>query len=108
MSTALPTALELASAIATGSQTASAVLDEHFARIEAHDSEIQAFLSLNKDQAYATAQSVDDTVKAGNASTLPLLAGVPIAIKDNLNVTGTKTTYCGQNQPRRIRHGILL
>jgi aspartyl-tRNA(Asn)/glutamyl-tRNA(Gln) amidotransferase subunit A len=92
MSTALPTALELASAIATGSQSACAILDEQFARIEAHDGQIQAFLSLNKEQAYATAQGVDDTVKAGNASTLPLLAGVPIAIKDNLNVTGTKTT----------------
>lgn len=86
------TALALAKAIATGAQSATAVLSEQLSRIQSHDESVRAFLSLNQEQAYATAEAVDEQVKAGNGDTLPLLAGVPIAIKDNLNVVGTATT----------------
>lgn len=86
------TALELHRQIASGQRRAVEVLDEVFGRIEALDGTIGAFLSLTKERAYNTAREVDRRVAAGEA--LPLLAGVPIAIKDNINVIGTETT-CG-------------
>jgi len=88
----MPTALELAEQIKNGSRTAMSLVNEQFAHIDAHDATIKAFVSLNKEQALETAHAVDELVKAGKAHELPLLAGVPIGIKDNLNVTGTRTT----------------
>ncbi|MEB3287216.1 MAG: Asp-tRNA(Asn)/Glu-tRNA(Gln) amidotransferase subunit GatA [Vampirovibrionales bacterium] len=83
-------ALQLHEAIQNGECSAVEVLDETFARIERDDAKIGGFLSLTKDLAYETAKAVDAKVKAGE--TLPLLAGVPIAVKDNINVSGYPTT----------------
>lgn len=87
-----PTALELAKAIRSGRTTATAVTQAQFDHIKQHDAQVKAFISLNEEQALEAAASVDAKIKAGQADSLPLLAGVPIGIKDNLNVTGTRTT----------------
>jgi aspartyl-tRNA(Asn)/glutamyl-tRNA(Gln) amidotransferase subunit A len=84
------TALGLAEKIKTGQLTATAVLDATYQRIEATDAQLGAYVSLTKTLAYETAKAVDAKVIAGEA--LPLLAGVPIAVKDNMNVLGTETT----------------
>jgi aspartyl-tRNA(Asn)/glutamyl-tRNA(Gln) amidotransferase subunit A len=83
-------ALALASQIKQQHLSAEALLQACYDQIEAHEGDVGAFLSLNKDSAFEQAQAVDAKAKAGDA--LPLLAGVPIGIKDNLSVTGTKTT----------------
>jgi aspartyl-tRNA(Asn)/glutamyl-tRNA(Gln) amidotransferase subunit A len=88
----LQSALAVHQAIQSGETTAVAVLDATFQQIESQDAAVGAFLSLTKDLAYDTATLVDQQV--ANGETLPLLAGVPIAVKDNISVTGTKTT-CG-------------
>jgi aspartyl-tRNA(Asn)/glutamyl-tRNA(Gln) amidotransferase subunit A len=85
-------ALELHEQIKTGERTAVAVLDESYAAISATEPQVQAYMSLTQDLAYQTAQSVDKAVKAGQGSQLPLLAGVPIGVKDNINVVGYPTT----------------
>jgi aspartyl-tRNA(Asn)/glutamyl-tRNA(Gln) amidotransferase subunit A len=54
------------------------------------DEKIGAFTSLTKDLALKTAKTVDQ--KARNGEALPLLAGVPLAVKDNINVKGYATT----------------
>lgn len=83
-------ALSLSEKIRSGERSAVDVLDETFAVIEKLDGRIQAFNSLTRDQAYETAQWVDSQVKAGKP--LPPLAGVPLALKDNIHVKGTRTT----------------
>lgn len=88
--TATQTALDLHQAIQRGERSAVDVLDRAYASIDAKDGKVGGFLSLTKDLAYETAKAVDAKVKAGEK--LPLLAGVPIAVKDNINVQGYPTT----------------
>ncbi len=90
MSKPFLSALELHQQIQAGERSAVEVLDETFSTIEKLDGQIQAFNALTKDIAYATANQVDQKVKAGE--TLPLLAGVPLALKDNIHMEGVKTT----------------
>src|SRR5574344_1185027 len=61
-----------------------------FDRIESLESKIGAFNSLTKDTAIETAKKVDEKISKGEE--LPLLAGVPLALKDNMNLVGSKTT----------------
>lgn len=72
--------------------TARALADESLRRIEALDGEVRAFLHVTPDLARAQADAVDARVRAG-AADLPL-AGVPLALKDNLAVPGMPLT-CG-------------
>ena len=61
-----------------------------FERINALEGKIGAFNSLTKDTALETAKKVDERIAKGEE--LPLLAGVPLALKDNMNLIGSKTT----------------
>jgi aspartyl-tRNA(Asn)/glutamyl-tRNA(Gln) amidotransferase subunit A len=65
---------------------------EHYTRIAARNPELNAFLALSEERAYAQADRVDALVTAGKP--LPPLAGVPVAIKDVLSTRGVRTT-CG-------------
>ena len=66
------------------------LVNEEYKRIESADSTIGAFNSLCKEQALETAKEVDKKIAAGE--TLPPLAGIPLALKDNINMKDTKTT----------------
>lgn len=59
-------------------------------RIEKYDGEIGAFLSLRPEKALETARSLDE--KLSKNEPLGSLAGVPIAVKDNIHIRGEKTT----------------
>ena len=59
-------------------------------RISDIDEKIGAFNSVTEETALKTAKEVDDMVASGEK--LPLLAGVPLALKDNMNLKGSKTT----------------
>lgn len=83
-------ALTLATRLQQGEVTAQALVDAVFQQLGAHDERLGAFLSHSPDRARATARRVDEQRKAGQS--LPLLAGVPIAVKDNIAVTGAPTT----------------
>ena len=61
-----------------------------FARIEELDAKLGAFNSLTKEAALETAKKVDEKIAKGED--LPLLAGIPLALKDNMNMKGSKTT----------------
>src|SRR5229473_5163498 len=65
---------------------------EYYKRIEARDSELNAYLTLSQDRAFAQADRVDVLVAAGKP--LPPLAGVPVAVKDVISTRGVRTT-CG-------------
>ena len=61
-----------------------------FERIDELDEKLGAFNSLTKETAIETAKKVDEKIAKGEE--LPLLAGVPLALKDNMNLVGSKTT----------------
>jgi aspartyl-tRNA(Asn)/glutamyl-tRNA(Gln) amidotransferase subunit A len=84
------TALELAAAVRGGSRSAREVLDEHLAVIAERDDEIHACNLVTADAAGAAAAAVDAAVARGEDP--GPLAGVPIALKDNLCTRGVATT----------------
>ncbi|QFR01752.1 amidase [Streptomyces phaeolivaceus] len=81
------TAAEIAAAVREKKVTPRAVLAEHLARIEALDGRIGAFRKVRAEAALAEADEVADRA---DLAELPL-AGVPVAIKDNLAVRGEAT-----------------
>src|SRR5262249_41495960 len=84
------TAAEIAAAVGSGRSSARAVVDEHLARIAEGDGELHAFNLVLADEARAAAAVVDDQVAAGEDP--GPLAGVPVALKDNLCTRGIPTT----------------
>lgn len=70
--------------------TAFELTKELFDYIEKRDLEVQAYLSLDKDGALAAAEKVDIAMAKGEE--IGPLAGVPMAIKDNLLVKGLPAT----------------
>jgi aspartyl-tRNA(Asn)/glutamyl-tRNA(Gln) amidotransferase subunit A len=84
------TVVDIAADIASGKTSAVEVLEQHLARITERESEIHAFNLVTTDQARATAQQVDADIKAGKP--VGPLAGVPVALKDNMCTRGIETT----------------
>lgn len=66
------------------------VVEASFLRINSVDEKIGAFLSTMQEEALKKADEVDKKLSQGEK--LPDLAGIPVAIKDNMCMTGTKTT----------------
>ncbi len=83
-------ALELAAAIRSGERSAVDVLEEHLAVIDAREDEIHAFNLVMVEQARREAADVDTRLAAGEE--LGPLAGVPVALKDNMCTRGVPTT----------------
>jgi len=59
-------------------------------KIRKDDKEISAFLTITEELAVEQAKRVDDLISKG--AKLPILAGVPIAVKDNILVKGVRAT----------------
>ncbi len=70
-------------------RSAREVTDAVLAHAERVDPVVGAYLTLTPDLARAAADRVDARIAAGES--LPL-AGVPLAVKDNMCLTGTRTT----------------
>ena len=90
MSIAAPTAVQIAAGVRSGSLKAAEVLEQHLERIAAREGEVHAFNLVLADEARAAAAAIDDLVAAGNDP--GPLAGVPIALKDNMCTRGVPTT----------------
>ena len=82
----MSSALEIAADVRAGRRSARDVVEEHLARIDARESEIHAFNLVMADEARAAADAVDASDDRGP------LAGVPVAIKDNMTTRGIPTT----------------
>ena len=83
-------ATEIAAAVRGGTLSAAAVTDAFLARIAAVDPQVGAFLTVTADAARNAAAAVDAKIAAGIDP--GKLAGVPVAIKDNLCTRGVATT----------------
>ena len=73
-----------------GEVSARELTDQQLARIEAVEPQVHAFLEVTADRARADADRIDAARAAGEP--LPPLAGIPLAIKDNLCTRGIRTT----------------
>ena len=80
----------LAAAVRSGERSARSVVDEHLETIRSGEPEIHAFNLVLADEALAAADKVDRRVAAGEDP--GPLAGVPVALKDNLCTRGVPTT----------------
>ncbi|MEJ7800342.1 MAG: amidase, partial [Ilumatobacter sp.] len=87
---AFTSASDIVAGVRSGSVKAVEVLDEHLARIDDRESEIHAFNTVIADRARERAATIDDEVAAGRDP--GPLAGVPIALKDNMCTRGVATT----------------
>jgi aspartyl-tRNA(Asn)/glutamyl-tRNA(Gln) amidotransferase subunit A len=83
------TAVEIARSVNAGESSAAERARAANDRIAERDGAIGAYLSVTSELARTHAERVDARIAAGER--LPL-AGVPLAIKDNMCVTGTRTT----------------
>ncbi|MFW2335657.1 Asp-tRNA(Asn)/Glu-tRNA(Gln) amidotransferase subunit GatA [Ilumatobacter sp.] len=88
--TGFDTASEIAARVRDGSTSATAVVEQHLERIADGDGEIHAFNTVTADLAREQAAAVDEIVAAGGEP--GPLAGVPIALKDNMCTRGVPTT----------------
>ena len=81
---------ELHNKLISGEITSVKLTEEYFARIEEKDKDIFAYLTLTKDLALEQARKVDAKIARGEK--IELLEGIPGAIKDNLCISGVRTT----------------
>ncbi len=84
------TATEQSEALRKKEISAVELLELTYTRINEVEDKIGAFNSLTKESALETAKKVDE--KIAKNEELPLLAGIPLALKDNMNLKGSKTT----------------
>ena len=94
------TALELGAAIKKGETTAVEAVECCFARMKEMEPEVHAFINLDEERAMDQAKKVQKEIEEGKL-TGPL-AGVPVAVKDNICTKGLATT-CGS---RMLEHFV--
>ena len=71
-------------------RTAVEITQDYLDRLQALEPKLHSFLAVTSDKAFAQAKQVDDAIAAGTS--LGPLAGIPIALKDNLCTKGIRTT----------------
>ncbi|MED5584597.1 MAG: Asp-tRNA(Asn)/Glu-tRNA(Gln) amidotransferase subunit GatA [Actinomycetota bacterium] len=81
-----------AAAVRAGERSARSVVEEHLAVIDSHEGEIHAYNLVLADEALTRADDLDRRIADGEDP--GPLAGVPVALKDNLCTRGIDTT-CG-------------
>lgn len=83
-------ALELRETIVSGETTARATVKESLDSADKLNGTLNAFLEIDRDKALLRANSIDTDPQKSSM----LLAGIPIAVKDNICVRGMQTS-CG-------------
>jgi len=100
------TATSISESVRRGEMSARDSVADSIARIVVRDPGIEAFQVVREQKALAEADALD---ARGDLSTLPL-AGVPIAIKDNVPVAGepmTNGSMAGDLDPQSVDHPVV-
>ncbi len=84
------TALELGKKIKNGEVRVAEAVQSFLDAIEKTDGSINAYITVTRDEALARAEEVQKQIDAGELDSP--LAGVPVAIKDNISTRGIKTS----------------
>jgi aspartyl-tRNA(Asn)/glutamyl-tRNA(Gln) amidotransferase subunit A len=84
------TVASIRSALQAKRISARELATEFLSRVERRNPELNAYLTLSAERAYAQADRIDMAIAQGGA--LPPLAGVPVAIKDVISTRGLRTT----------------
>ena len=90
MSAAAWTVASIRRALEEKTISARELTQEFYARISLENPRLNCYLALSPQRAYARADAIDEILRRGES--LPVLAGVPVAIKDVLSTRGTTTT----------------
>ena len=83
------TAHEQAAHLRSGAVTARALAEAALARVRAQEPSLNAYISVNDEEALAQADAADARLRAGSAAPL---TGIPIGVKDLLSTKGVETT----------------
>lgn len=84
------TAVQLSAAIKEGKTTAVEAAEAVLARIEKEEKNYNCYVTVDRDGALAQAKVVQAKIEAGELT--GSLAGVPVAVKDNICTEGLRTT----------------
>ncbi|MBI6872619.1 Asp-tRNA(Asn)/Glu-tRNA(Gln) amidotransferase subunit GatA [Clostridium aciditolerans] len=84
------TAYEIKKGIEEKEFTSEEVVIELFKRIKEVDKDVDGYLTLCEEEALKTARAIDEKITKGEK--VGKLAGVPIAVKDNICTDGIRTT----------------
>jgi amidase len=84
--------------LAAGKVTPRELAEFYLARIERLNSQLRAFISVRAERALAEADSAARRLEHGERG--PLL-GIPVAVKDNVDLAGERTTHGAGGQPPR-------
>ncbi len=76
--------------LAAGRTTSAELVSACLARIEVFNPKVNAFITVLRDQALAQAKALDAERRAGKVR--GPLHGIPIALKDNIDTAGVRTT----------------
>ena len=81
---------ELIEKMEKGETTSVEITKSYFDRIKEKEPQVKAYISILEEDAIKKAKQIDE--KRKNGEKLSKFAGIPIGIKDNMCITGTKTT----------------
>ena len=84
------TALELGEKIKAKEVTVREAVDAVIGQIKEAESEIHSFVTIDEEGAYAQAEEIQKKIDMGELT--GTLAGVPVAVKDNMCIEGQLTT----------------
>lgn len=84
------TAIEMREKLKNKEISCREIVKAHLDRIEKLEPEINAFITVSKEEALEAADRVDEKIR--NNEELGILAGIPIGIKDNISTKGIRTT----------------
>lgn len=89
--------------VAAGERSARELVDAALDRIEASQADLNAFRCVRADAARAEAAAAD-RLRARGHDDLPPLLGVPVAIKDDMDLAGESTNFgcAGSFHPREV------
>jgi len=87
-------AVEIAAGIKTGRFSAQSITEQALNRAKTRGRELNAFITICEDKAFEQSEIVDKKIARGEK--VSLLAGVPVALKDNICYTGYAMT-CGSH-----------